>query len=165
MAEEVLSVGIASYTIPMNLSTLVAAGLLLVGSVALAQEQEKKVPSDSARITISGCARNGSLIVRWRPDHETVSQVAEGRRFRLSGNKQMIKDIGARERMMVEVTGLVRRSDLSGPGGVTIGNGRVRIGGGAPQASMGDPARSSGYNQAVLDMESWTPLPDSCPER
>ena len=34
---------------------------------------------------------------------------------------------------MIEVTGLVRQADLSGPGGVSVGG--VRIGGGPPQAA------------------------------
>ena len=43
---------------------------------------------------------------------------------------------------MVQVTGLVRKADLAGPGGITTGGGRVRIGGGSPQAQGGNPSNT-----------------------
>ena len=70
--------------------------------------------------------------------------------------------------MMVQVTGLVRKADLAGPGGVTTGGGRVRVGGGAPQAQVGvgPSATLSGVKtDAVLDVEGWDRLPESCPSR
>jgi hypothetical protein len=65
------------------------------------------------------------------------------------------------------VTGLVRQSD-HGERGVGLAGGRVRIGGGAPRAPMGGSATSgggtdmTGYNEAVIDVEAWRPLPDAC---
>ena len=70
---------------------------------------------------------------------------------------------------MIEVTGLVRKADLGGPGGRTIADGRVRIGGGAPRAPLGGGLSSSPQEgvslDAVLDVEGWVGLPESCPTR
>jgi hypothetical protein len=66
---------------------------------------------------------------------------------------------------MVEVTGLVRKSDLERPGGVSLFGGRVRIGGPQPQAPLSDARRNSNYSEVVIDVESFRPLPESCPSR
>jgi hypothetical protein len=60
----------------------------------------------------------------------------------------------------------VRRSQVN-ERGVPIAGGRVRIGGGQPQAPMGGGGVGQGayYNEAILDVESWRSLPDSCPAR
>jgi hypothetical protein len=103
-----------------------------------------------------------------REGHETRSrEVAPGRRFRLSGPKEILTEIEKREGSMVQVTGLVRKADLTGTGGITAAGGRVRIGGGAPQAQVGSgPARTPmGTTDAVLDVEGWNRLPDPCPSR
>jgi hypothetical protein len=39
------------------------------------------------------------------------------------------------------------------------------VGGGPPREPLGDPGRDVGYNEAVLDLESWRPLPESCRAR
>src|ERR1043166_2240069 len=134
--------------------------VLACGGVALAQEKE--VPKDSARISIPGCAHGRAFIVGSRPDEPIRSDIAPGRRFRLSGPKKMLEDIKKQEANMVEVTGLVRKNDLNPPRGLTAGGGRVRVGGASPVQPLGDPGRDVGYNEAILDLESWRPLPESC---
>ncbi len=134
----------------------------------LIAQEGKKVPKDSARISIPGCAKNRTFIVAATPEHEPVrSGVQPGRRFRLSGNKTLLNEIKKHQDTMVEVTGLVRQSDLAGPRGVTIGG--VRIGGGPPRAGMGGGSSPRnevvGYEEAVLDVESWRPMAASCPKR
>ena len=62
---------------------------------------------------------------------------------------------------MVEITGLVKKSDMAGPGGVTFMGGRVRIGGTTPRDPMRDPM----YNQVVIDVEGYQLLPDACADR
>ena len=104
-----------------------------------------------------------------REGHEPASgQLAPGRRFRLSGNKNVLNDIEKREGMMIEVTGLVRKAELEGPGGITTGGGRVRIGGGAPQAQVGGSssrAPSGVATDAVLDVEGYNRLLEPCGSR
>ena len=128
------------------------------------QEQERKVPSDSARITIPGCARDRRFIVGRVQAHETSRSVVEpGRRFRLNGKKPLLEEIKQQQASMIEVTGLVLRADLSGPGGVSVGG--VRIGGGPPQAGGGDARRNMGSMDPVIDVESWRLLNATCPAR
>lgn len=151
----------------MKYLLLPAVVLLASGTPLLAQERE--VPKDSARITIPGCAKGRTFIIAAREGHEPASaELQPGRRFRLSGKRDILDDIRKREGMMVEVTGLVRKADLAGPGGLTTGGGRIRIGGGPPREAVGGgPTRSpvGGTNDAVLDVEGWSRLPDSCPSR
>jgi len=143
--------------------------VVILTSGALLAAQEREVPKDSTRITIEGCADGRTFTITAREGHEPSSGgLAPGRRFRLSGPKDILKDIEAREGTMVELTGLVRKAELAGPGGITTGGGRVRIGGGAPQAQVGSPTRTimgGGSTDPVLDIEGWNRLPEPCPSR
>lgn len=139
-----------------------AAALLILLATTTAAAQERPVPSDSSRITIPGCARDRAFIVAQPEGHEiSATGIQPGRRFRLSGPRRMLDDIRRREATMVEITGLVRKSDLAGPGGLRIFGGRVRIGGALPR----DPVRDPMYNQIVIDVEGFQLLPDPCPGR
>jgi hypothetical protein len=124
--------------------------------------QERPVPNDSTRISLTGCARDRAFVVGTPVGREvTATEIQPGRRFRLSGPRRVLDDIKRRERSMVEITGLVRKADMAGPGGVTILGGRVRIGGATPR----DPVRDPMYNQVVIDVEGYQLLPDQCPDR
>ena len=136
----------------------------LISSALLAAQEQAKVPKDSARIAIPGCTRDRVFIVAEAPDHEPVgTRLEPGRRFRLAGKRELLDDIKRREGTMVEVTGLVRKSDLEGSGGVRLFGGRVRIGGAQPQAPLSDVQRNSTYAEVVLDVESYRMLTDPCP--
>jgi hypothetical protein len=143
--------------------------LFVLASGALLSAQEREVPKDSTRITVPGCADGRTFIVAAREGHDPTSgELAPGRRFRLSGSKDILKDIEKREGMMVEITGLVRKAELAGPGGISTGGGRVRVGGGAPQSQVGGgPNRTlTGVTtDAVLDVEGFQRLPEPCPDR
>ena len=95
------------------------------------------------------------------------SDIEAGRRFKLSGKKDTLNQIKTHEAEMIEVTGLIRTADLAKPSGIGVAGGRVRIGVGNPQAPLGGgPATAPlGYSQAVMDVESWRPLPATCPAR
>ena len=134
---------------------------IFVAATAVAQERE--VPKDSERLTLRGCAKGRAFIVGERTEDASVNvSVRPGQRFRMNGPKKILNDIKARERTMVEITGLVRKSQVSGPGGVSVAGGRVRIGGGVPQAGMGNPATSVRYNEATIDLEGYRSLPEPC---
>ena len=144
---------------------LLAAAVVLLGAVIAAQEQAK-IPKDSTRIAIPGCARDRIFIVADALNHEPVgTRLEPGRRFRMSGKKALLDDTRRREGTMVEVTGLVRKSDLEGPSGVRLFGGRVRIGGAQPQAPLSDVRRNSQYTEVVLDVESYRMLTEDCPSR
>jgi hypothetical protein len=136
--------------------------ILVFLAVTVAAAQERPVPSDSTRITVPGCAKDRLFVVQEAEGREnTAKDIAPGRRFRLSGPRRVLNDIRKREASMVEITGLVRKADMAGPGGVKLLGGRVRIGGVSPR----DPIRDPMYNQIVLDVEGFQVLPDACPAR
>ena len=88
------------------------------------------------------------------------AEVQPGRRFRLNGKKDILKDMQSQKATMIEVTGLVRRLQVN-ERGVPIAGGRVRIGGGQPQAPMcGEAIGQRGdHNEATPNVQSW----DRCP--
>ena len=140
--------------------------LLLVSTALVTAQEQAKVPKDSARIAIPGCARDRVFIVADAPNHEPVgTRLEPGRRFRLAGKRELLDAIKLREGTMVEVTGLVRKADIEGSGGVRLFGGRVRIGGAQPQAPLSDVQRNSQYAEVVLDVESYRMLTESCPNR
>lgn len=136
----------------------------LVLSCGLVLAQEKTPPKDSTRLTVPGCAYDRLFIVDVSPDHEMPrTDLKPGRRLRLSGPKKLLEEIKARQGDMVELTGLVRKSDLLEQG-VGLAGGRVRIMPG--RSPVGSTAgRDSGVSQAVIDVESWRLLNTTCPAR
>jgi hypothetical protein len=140
----------------------IAAAWLTTGLGA----QERKVPSDSEELTLAGCAKGRTFTVVDAPEREATEMVvAPGRRFRLQGPKDIMEGIKRREGRVIEVTGLVRKSQVAGPGGIPIAGGRIRIGAAQPRSPLGDPARDPAYNQAVLDISAWRVLDGDCPSR
>jgi hypothetical protein len=140
--------------------------LLVVTLAAPLTGQEREVPKDSVRLSIPGCVEGRTFIVMRRDRPEPVDvEVEPGKRFRLNGKKDMLRDMQSQKATMVEVTGLVRRSQVTDRG-IPVAGGRVRIGGGQPQAPVGGGiGRSPMYDEAIFDVESWRSLPDSCPAR
>jgi hypothetical protein len=133
-------------------------------SGALTIAQEKPVPKDSTRLTVAGCAYDRLFIVDVGPEHELPrTDLKPGRRLRLSGPKKLLEEIKARQRDMVELTGLMRKSDLVEQG-VGLAGGRVRImPGRSPVGATGGP--DSTITQAIIDVESWSLLNAPCPAR
>lgn len=142
-------------------------GFLLVGVVAIGTSvlagQEREIPKDSELVSIRGCVRGRDFIVGPRTeDRPGTLAIAPGRRFRLNGEKKILDDIRARDRSVLEVTGLIRKSDVNPPQGIAVLGGRVRIGGAVPRDPISDPARDPAYNRAVMDVESWRVAPGEC---
>lgn len=143
-------------------SLLLAAAIVVSGGWVPAQE--KPVPKDSTRLSVPGCAYDRLFIVDISPEHEMPrTDMKPGRRLRLSGPKKLLEEIKARKGDMVEVTGLIRNSDLIEQG-VGLAGGRVRIMPG--RSPVGTTAgRDPGVVQAVIDVESWRLVNATCPAR
>jgi len=137
--------------------------LAIIFSIALAA-QERKVPKDSTRVSIPGCSKGSAFVVTRSPEAErTSTEIATGRRFRLAGSKDVLNEIKKREGTIIEVTGIVKNSDIK-EGGIRLGGGRVRIGGVNPQDPISSgPGHAPVSSVAILDVEGWRPLGDSCP--
>ena len=148
------------------MTTAVTALFLAFSVTALAAQaepaQEESVPKDSALVSINGCAKNGIFIVgERREDQPGTLEIQPGRRFRLNGPKALLNEIKAHRRTVMQVTGLIRKSDVP-PQGISVAGGRVRIGGSVPRDAISDPARDPAYNQAVIDVRSWKALTGDC---
>jgi hypothetical protein len=137
---------------------------LVAATLTIAAAQETAIPDDSRLVSLNGCAKNGSFIVgERREDQPGTLEVEPGRRFRLNGPKKLLDEIRARQRGAMQVTGLLRTVDVSGPQGIGLMGGRVRIGGArVPQDPIANPARDPAYNQPVLDVRSWKSLTGDC---
>lgn len=146
----------------VDMKAFLLVGVVAVGTGMLAA-QEREIPKDSELVSIRGCARGRDFIVGPRTeDRPGTLAIAPGRRFRLNGEKKVLDDIRARDRSVLEVTGLVRKSDVNPPQGIAVLGGRVRIGGSVPRDPISDPARDPAYNRAVMDVESWRVAPGEC---
>lgn len=140
---------------------LIMAAMVVTGGLVLAQE--KPVPKDSERHMVAGCAYDRLFIVDDSPEHELPrTTLKPGRRLRLGGPKKLLEEIKARQGSMVELTGLLRKSDLIEEG-VSMAGGKVRMTSRSPVGVTGGP--SSGVTQAVIDVESYRLLNAPCPER
>lgn len=142
-------------------SLLITTAVVVAGGLAWAQE--KPVPKDSERLTVAGCAYDRLFIVDVSPEHELPrTSLKPGRRLRLSGQKKLLEEIKARQGSVVELTGLMRKSDLIEEG-VGLAGGKVRITGRSPVGVTGGP--NANVTQAVIDVESWRLLNAPCPDR
>ncbi len=141
---------------------LLATMLALPGG--LVQDQEKPVPRDSTRLTVPGCAYDRLFLVEISPEHEMLrTDLKPGRRLRVSGAKKLLEEIKARQGEMVELTGLMRKSDLVEQG-IGLAGGKIRImPGRSPVGATGGP--DSTMTQAIIDVESWRLLNAKCPAR
>ncbi len=136
--------------------------LMVAGWIAGTAAQEN-VPKDSSLVSLNGCAKNGNFVVgERREDQPGTLEIAPGRRFRLAGEKKLLNEINAHRRSVLQVTGLIRKSDVAGPGGIPVAGGRVRIGGAGIADPLGDPSRNPAYNQPTLDVRSWMELTGEC---
>ncbi len=114
---------------------------------------------------ISGCARGRVFTVRHDPTHESRGyRLEEGMKLRLEGSKDVLKDIKAHEGSMIEITGLMKQSEVVQPG-IGVAGGRVRITPVNPVGRPGAPPRDPGPPTPVIDVESYTQLNSSCPSR
>jgi hypothetical protein len=142
----------------------VIALILIAASSSPHFAQERPVPKDSTRLSISGCARGRVFTVDRNPEHEVGSTILEyGTKARLQGPKKLLDEIKARERSMIELTGLIKLSEVTQPG-VGLAGGRVRIAPASPMGRGGVPV-DTGPQPPVIDVESWRLLNASCPSR
>jgi hypothetical protein len=147
----------------MRLSAVIA--IVVIGGITggrgtIGAQETKPVPKDSVRVSIPGCTKGYIFTVGPRNADETASVgIPEGMHLRMNGPKKLMGDIKAHEGSMVEITGLMKRSQFRD--GVAIGGG-VRISPGSPSAGgLGGPAPAGGQN--FIDVEGWRQIMGSCP--
>jgi hypothetical protein len=142
----------------------IVVACLLAAPLSLQQQEEKpKVPKDSVLVVVDGCLKGRVLAVSnvRQPDVETGPLVRQ-RSLRLSGKKDLMKDVKANDGQRVQVTGLIRKSALYQEG-MRFKGGRVVVGGGT---SSGNPSGSGipdpVENVIVMDVTAVQPTGGSC---
>lgn len=128
----------------------VALVCLLAVPSAAQQEEKPKVPNDSVLVIVDGCLKGRVLAAMdvQQPDVKSGPTVRQ-RSFRLTGKKDLMKEVKADDGQRVRITGLIRKSSLYEPG-VRIKGGRVVIGGGSSRSGSGIPDPVE--NVAVMDV-------------
>jgi hypothetical protein len=146
------------------MGTLPLAGSAFAAATAGKQQEEqehRKVPKDSVEVTVTGCLKGRVLSASDVRQADTTSgPIVRQRAFRLSGPKDLMKEVKDNDGQRVEITGLIRKSALIEPG-VKIKGGRVVIGGGSmgtAGAGIPDPAE----NTVVMDMSAVQLIGGSC---
>lgn len=130
---------------------------------SLPSAQERPVPKDSTRLSVSGCANGRAFTVGRDPTNESHAfELAEGMKLRLEGQKKVMGEIKAHEGSMIEITGLMKQSEVVQPG-VGLAGGRVRITPVMPSSRTSSP--STGTPIPVFDVESYRLLNSSCAKR
>jgi hypothetical protein len=111
------------------------------------QEGKPKIPKDSIELTVTGCLKGRVLKAsETRTRDVESSPYVGGKSFRLASKKAVTEDIKKHDGHLVEVTGIVKRSDLE-PRGVRVG--RIQVAGSHSTSPNGlpDPAE----NVLVMD--------------
>jgi hypothetical protein len=136
---------------------LAAIGLCCAG---LAAQETKPVPKDSVRLSIPGCTHGYVFTAGPRNSDQPGSfEIPEGMHLRMNGDKKLMNEIKAHEGSMVEITGLMKKSQYKD--GINIGGG-VRVSPGpAPGGGLGGP--TSG--QIQIDVEGWRAVEGACRSR
>ena len=141
------------------IATLVVVLAGAPGSALAAPQEKPRVPDDSVELTVVGCLKGRSLttVSRRGADVERGPYVGE-RTFRLNAKKDVLDEVKKRNRQLVEVVGLVKRSALDDKG---VKSGRIAIGGGSPVAGGGGIPHG-GENVPVMDVSSVRMRATSC---
>ncbi len=126
-----------------------------LSAIASAQET-KKVPKDSVRVALPGCTKGYVFTAGRRTVDEPGSfSIPEGTHLRMNGPKKMMAEIKAHEGSMIEITGLMKKSQ---PGqGITVGG--IRI---APAPAGPGGMASPTVTQLQIDVEGWRALDGGC---
>jgi hypothetical protein len=145
------------------MKTAVIAVAIAMLSAPLGAQENKPVPNDSVRVSIPGCTK-GYIFTAGRrtADEPGSADIPEGMHLRMSGAKNVMKEIKAHQGSMIQITGLMKKGQYL-PAGVPVGGG-VRITPGQESTSGGRLGSPVG-GQIQIDVEGWRPVVGSCPSR
>ena len=143
----------------------ITAAIVVIAITGTAMAQEKKVPKDSMRVTVSGCTKGAMFTAGPRTEDQVGrADIPEGIHLRMNGPKKLMTEVKAHEGQMIKITGLMKKGQYNEQGipvggGVRvtpgIGNGGISVGAGRPSPAVG----SINY----IDVESWQPAAGDCP--
>jgi len=124
-------------------------------------QEHPKIPKDSIQVVVTGCLKGRVLAVSSvrQTDAQSGPDI-RSRSFRLAGKKDVMKQVKEEDGHLVEVTGILKKADLSEPG-VKIAGGRVTVSGGSRTAGpTGIPNPAD--NVVVMDVSSLQYRAGSC---
>jgi hypothetical protein len=142
--------------------------LVVLVMAGVAAAQEKKKPSDSTELVATGCIKGRVFTAMDNPEEQGAvmrGRSVRGRSFRITGKRDVMDEVKRQDGHFVEVTGLVRTSELEGRGpAMRIGGTDVNIG-----VTPMDPTRPTGTQQAltnvvVMDVTAVRFVAESCPK-
>jgi hypothetical protein len=146
----------------MKAALVVLALTTLTGWPVAAQDVNKPVPKDSVRVYIPGCTKGYMFTAApITEDQPGRTPIREGTHLRMHASKAIINDIKRHEGQRIEITGLMKKDDLS-PNGVGVGQFRIT---GGPSMSGAGSLPSPVAGQIVIDVEGWRLVPGDCPMR
>jgi len=130
-------------------------------SVASLAAQEKPVPKDSMRVTVSGCTRGAVFTAGPRTEDQIGrADIPEGMHLRMNGQKKVMTDIKTHEGQTVRITGLMKKGQYNQQG-IPVGGG-VRITPGIANGGAGTRVSAGTDAVGYIDVESWQPAAGSC---
>jgi hypothetical protein len=133
-------------------------------AAALGAQEQKPVPKNSARVFVPGCSKGYVFTAaRAAEDRPGGNVVPEGTHLRMSGPKEMMKEIKGQEGSMIEITGLIKKGQIA-QDGVAVGGG-VRITGATPPTGGSSVAIDPSAGQIMIDVEGWRRVLGECPSR
>jgi hypothetical protein len=140
--------------------TVLLALVITLAGVQSESQEVRRIPDDSIELTVVGCLSGRMLttIERREADVQRGPDVGS-RRFRLAGKREVMDEVKRRNRHLVEVVGLVKRSALDDKG---IKAGPVSITGGSPVAGSGGRPPVGVDNTPVMDVTSLAVRAGSC---
>jgi hypothetical protein len=142
---------------------MITLGLLLaiMASPQESKQEHPKVPKDSIMLIVTGCLKGRVLAVSdVRQEDTQAGPIVKSKSFRVSGKKDVMKEVKEHDGHLVDVTGIVKKSALIEPG-IKVG-GNVTIGGGPPVAGSGRATPIPTEYIPVLDAESVRMRASSC---
>src|ERR1044071_9729827 len=102
----------------MRANAGIAIAVIVLSGLLLAQE-EKPVPKDSVRVSLSGCTKGYIFTVGPRTlENPGTVNIAEGTHLRMNVPKKVMSEIKAHEGSMIAISGLMKKGQFQ-PDGVT----------------------------------------------
>jgi len=146
----------------MKTTAVIATAFALLTGLLAAQEQ-KPVPKDSVRVSISGCTKGYIFTVGPRTmENPGTVDLREGTHLRMNVPKKVMAEIKAHEGALITISGLMKKGQFQ-PDGMGIGGG-VRVSPG-PSPTDSNMSRSPNMNQIFIDVEGWRLANGQCPAR
>ncbi len=136
---------------------------LALASAPLFAQEPKPVPKDSVRLSIPGCAHGYVFTTGPRTaDRPGTADLPDGMHLRMNGPKKLMTAIRLHQASMIEITGIIKKSDLR-PGGVGIGGVLIMPGRDEPGGSLSNTMVGGG--RTSIDVEGWRQIVGNCPAR